>query len=297
MRPSTDSIACFVAAAKTLNFRAAARSVALTPAALGKRIQQLEDQLGSRLFERTTRHVALTAEGQAMLPHAQRLLEVAKDCVRAGRGVAGPAPVRLTVGTRYELGLSWVMPMLPALEQALPHLEVDLYFGSGPDLEARVKRFELHCAVTSRVFVDPVFDALRLIREDYVFVASPALLAERPFVRAEQAAAHTLIDVHPERPLLRYFRDAPEAPERLRFRATRVLGTIEAIRRTVLHGKGVAVLPLYLVQADVDAGSLLRIFPDVTLLFDYFRLMYRNDDPRVELYEALAAAMALQPLT
>ena len=154
-------MACFVAAAKTLNFRAAAKSVALTPAALGKRIQQLEDQLGRRLFERTTRHVALTAEGESMLPHARRLREVAKDCVRAGRGVAGPQPVRLTLGTRYELGLSWILPMLPFLKRGLPHLELDLYFGSGPDIEARVKGFAVHCAVTSRVVVDPVFQALR----------------------------------------------------------------------------------------------------------------------------------------
>ena len=296
MLPDLDSIRCFIAAAKTLNFRAGARAVALTPAAFGKRIQQLEAQLGTRLFERTTRHVALTKSGRAMWPEALRLVQVAEECVRAGRGESGPATVSLTIGTRYELGLSWLAPMVPILEAALPHVEVNYYFGSGPDLETRVKRFEVHCAVTSRVFVDPVFDALRLAREEYVFVASRKALEANAFDCPTDAAMHTLIDVQPERPLFRYFRDAPKAPSPVRFQGLRVMGSTAAIRLLVLAGEGVAVLPLYLIGADLDAGHLVQLFPEVPVLADHFRLMYRHDDPRVELYEQIAAVMSAQPL-
>ena len=55
--PSLDNLRCFVAAAQSSSFRAAARVVALTPAALGQRIKQLEEQIGVPLFERTTRRV------------------------------------------------------------------------------------------------------------------------------------------------------------------------------------------------------------------------------------------------
>ena len=70
--PSVDSLRCFCAAAKFLNFRAAARAVALTPAAFGQRIKQLEDQLGAQLFVRTTRSVRLSAAGLSLVPVAQR---------------------------------------------------------------------------------------------------------------------------------------------------------------------------------------------------------------------------------
>ena len=69
--PSIENLRCFDAAARLLRFRAAAKAVALTPAALGHRIRQLEDELGVKLFERTTRTVRLTAEGLAVLPHAR----------------------------------------------------------------------------------------------------------------------------------------------------------------------------------------------------------------------------------
>jgi DNA-binding transcriptional LysR family regulator len=54
MLPSLDSLQCFERAARLLNFRKAARAVGLTPAAFGQRIQKLEDQLGAKLFARTT---------------------------------------------------------------------------------------------------------------------------------------------------------------------------------------------------------------------------------------------------
>ena len=297
MYPDIDSIACFVAAARTLNFRAAAKSVSLTPAALGKRIAQLENLMGNRLFDRTTRHVALTASGEALLPQALKLLETAEACVTAGRRDAGPAPLRLVLGTRHELGMSWILPMLPTLNRVWPHIQFDLYFGSGPDLEERVKALDVHCAVTSRVFVEPVFEVIRLVREDYAFVGSDALLQRQPFDDAADAGAHTLVDVQPEKPLFRYFRDALAAPELPPFGSQRIMGTTAAVRQFILNGEGVGVLPRYLVEDDLRSGTLRRVFPSVELLFDHFRLMYRRDDPRAELYRNVAAVMGEQPLT
>jgi hypothetical protein len=66
--PSFESLRCFVEAARLLNFRAAARAVALTPAALGQRIAQLEAQIGQTLFHRTTRRVTLSEAGLAPPP-------------------------------------------------------------------------------------------------------------------------------------------------------------------------------------------------------------------------------------
>src|SRR5688500_3165651 len=118
--PSLDSLACFEAAARLLHFRGAARAVALTPAALGQRIRQLEEQLGVRLFHRTTRTVQLTEAGLALLPAARKALEAASECARAARGEVGPPPLELVLGTRLELGVSWISPQLGRLREAHP---------------------------------------------------------------------------------------------------------------------------------------------------------------------------------
>ena len=294
--PSIDSLVCFTEAARLLNFRAAAKRVALTPAALGQRIKQLEEQLGARLFERTTRSVTLTEAGLALVPRAQAAIAAAGDCIRAARGEDGLPPMELTIGTRYELGLSFILPMRRPLEAAHRGLTLNVYFGSGPDLLIRVRNREIDCAVTSARLNDPVLDSRRLHREDYVFVGATGLLERTPLKKDEDAANHVLVDVGGELPLFRYWRDAPGGGDRLKFSRLLKIGTGEAARRCILEGAGVGVLPRYMVEHDLAAHRLKVLFPKVPPLFDYFRLVFRSDDPRRSVFEAMAQTLLHEKL-
>jgi LysR family transcriptional regulator, glycine cleavage system transcriptional activator len=295
--PSLDNLRCFIAAARLLRFTKAARSVALTPAAFGQRIKQLEDQLGVPLFTRTTRSVALTEAGLALLPHAEQCLAMAALGVRAARGEIGPPPTDIVLGTRHELGLSWIVPQLDALTKERPWLNLHLAFGSAPDLHRHVRTLEIDCAVTSARIADPKLEGIRLHREDYVLVGAATLLTELPLRRPEHAARHVLLDISADLPLFRYWRDAAGAVEGVRFGRHTYLGTVAAIRRRVLDGAGVAVLPLYVVQHDLAVHTLRRVFPKVVLGHDHFRLVFRADDPRRVLFESLAASLARTPLS
>ena len=294
--PSLDSLACFEAAARLLHFRAAARAVALTPAALGLRIKQLEDQLGVKLFERTTRRVQLTEAVLTLLPVARRCLGEAEACVRAARGESGPPRTELTFGTRFELGISWLGPNLARLREAHPHVTLHLYFGSGPDLLDRVRRLTLDAAVTSARLQDPGLEGLPLHDERYVFVGAPALLDRVPFRRVEDARHHTLLDTDADLPLFRYLREAPGFGEMPRFAAVWRLGAGAAMKQQALAGRGVAVLPRYLVEGELQRKQLRRILPRLEPLSDRFRLVFRVDDPRRALYEALSATLREAPL-
>lgn len=291
-----DSLRCFVEAARLLNFRATGRAVGLTPAAVGQRIRQLEELLGVKLFHRTTRAIVLTEAGLAMLPYAERALEAGAACIKAARGDLGPPAMELTLGTRHELGLSWVVPALPKLRAAHPGLTLHLYFGSGPDLLLRVRSLDIDCAVTSSRLSDPKLEAVRLHEETYAFVGQHKLLADKPMRRSEDAARHVLIDTNEALPLFRYWRDAPGAFDSLAFGSVLRIGTISAIRQLVLQGEGLAVLPHYFVRDDLDAKRLARVFPRVKPLTDSFRLVYRADDPRASVYAGLAGTLRSWPL-
>jgi LysR family glycine cleavage system transcriptional activator len=292
--PSLDSLRCFVEAARLLRFREAARAVALTPAAFGARIKQLEEQVGTPLFTRTTRVVTLTEAGLALLPHATAALVSADRAMRSARGETKPQPIELVLGTRHELGMSWVLPQLLPLSKTLPWLSLHLYFGSGPDLLSRVRTAEIDCAITSSRFADPRLSAIPIHPENYAFVASKKLLARLPFSKPEHAKQHTLLDTSPDLPLFGYFRDASAA--KLRFEHIVRLGGIEAIRSRVIEQAGVAVLPVYLIQRDLKQGKLVRLFPRVKLQPDHFRMVFRTQDPRKAVFEKLAAQMARVPL-
>jgi DNA-binding transcriptional LysR family regulator len=294
--PSLESLRCFVEAARASSFRGAARVVHLTPAAVGQRVRQLEDQLGTPLFVRTTRHMELTARGLALLPVAREALEVAARCHVVASGEAQAFGGDLVLGTRHELGMSWLHPLLPKLAREQPALTVHLYFGSGPDLVARVATREVDCAITSSRLSDPALDAVKLHEETYAFVASPKLLAKTPLTRPEHAREHELFDVSAELPLYRYFRDAPGGLDSMRFGKVVRLGTIDAIRASLLGDRGVAVLPTYFVRDALAKKRLVRLFPKVKPLADHFRLVFRANDARRPLYQWLGARLAREPL-
>lgn len=294
--PALESLRCFVEAARLLNFRAAARAVGLTPAALSQRIAGLEAELGVELFQRTTRSVSLTEQALALVPAAQRTLAAAGECVRAARGQLAVIERELTIGTRHELGLSWLSPMLPALRTAHPGLTLHLYFGSGPDLSLRVRSLEIDCAVSSTRLTDPKLDSVRLHAESYVFVGQRKLLSRTPLRTVHDARRHTLVDSNASLPLFRYLRDAEGGIDSMRFARILHMGTIAAIHQLVRRGEGVGVLPEYFVRRDLQTRRLLRLMPKVTPLSDHFRLIFRADDPRRSLFAALGESMLRYPL-
>lgn len=290
-----ESLRCFVVAADRRSFRAAARIVALSPAAFSDRIKRLEQELGSLLFDRGPRFVELTLHGERLLPRAKACLDAAEGCRSAMLG-AERAPYDLVLGTRYELGLSWLVPLLGSLEERHPERRIHLQFGDTAALLSALRRDELDGFVTSARLATPGLSYARLHEERYVFVGSRRLLAERPLSRWEQSRHHTLLELSPDLPLFRYFLDARPGKEEWTFDAVRHLGTIGAVKARVLAGAGVAVLPEYFVRRELAQGKLTRLLHRVTMPVDWFRLVWRDNHPREAEFRELAGDLADAPL-
>lgn len=117
----------FLHAAKHGSFTAAAQRLDLTPAAVSKSVAGLEQSLGVRLFQRATRSLHLTAEGERFFAQAQaalNLLEQAADSVRGGSGVAGV--VRISVSNI--IGRHLLMPHVAELLERYPDLRLEIDF-------------------------------------------------------------------------------------------------------------------------------------------------------------------------
>jgi LysR family glycine cleavage system transcriptional activator len=293
-----DSLRCFAEGADTLNFRAAARRVALSPAAFSERIRRLEEELGAPLFVRTTRRIRLTEMGRQLLPQARKVLAELQRCRDLARGQEGPVPFTLTVGTRFELGMSWLCPSIGALQEARPERTVHLFMGDTPDLLSRVERGDLDAVVFSARIVSPRLTHAQLHPETYVFVGSPSASGGREAMSRRSAARHhTLVDVSADLPLFHYLMDALPDADPWTFARHEYMGGIGAIRHRVLEGAGVAVLPEYFVRADLEAGRLVKLLPEVELLRDAFRLVWRRGHPLEDEILALAHEMRERPLT
>jgi LysR family glycine cleavage system transcriptional activator len=287
-----DSLRCFDAAATTLSFRSAAARVHLSPAAFSDRIRRLEEELGVAVLRRTTRQVALTDAGQRLLPLARETL-ASSDRVRdAARAGDRPQPYELVIGTRYELGLSWLCPSLAPLSRKHPERTLHLFNADTPDLMRRLERGELDAVVASMRLTSPRLAYAALHPEAYALVS-----IDRCLHRREDARRLTLVDVSADLPLFRYLLDAFPDAEPWPFARTEYMGGIGNIRRRVLDGDGrVAVLPRYFIAPDVAAGRLVILLPRVRPRSDTFRLVWRANHPREAQLIELAAELRERPL-
>ena len=293
MLPSLDNLQCFLAAAEHLNFRRASRQVALTPAAFGQRIRQLEDQLEVQLFERTTRSVRLTPSGEALIPAAREALRAAQRCSEAVLELDQRA-LRLTLGTRFELGMSFIVPMIVELNELQPLWTVELYFGSGADLLEQLRSGVIDAVITSAPVARSEWHQEVLHAETYVFCASPSYLEKHPFLGAADAASHSLLDINHTQPLSRYLLSV--APP-MAFRDVRACGTAAAVCALVRDGLGVAVVPEYMVRGELASGALVPLLPDVELLSDAFRMLWRRGAPDEDTLATLAGYFRERPLS
>jgi DNA-binding transcriptional LysR family regulator len=124
----TQSLQAFMAVADTQSFSRAAEQLHLTQPAISKRIATLESQVGTRLFDRIGRRIALTEAGNVLLPQARRILLTVEDSRRALANLSGQVGGKLTLATSHHIGLHRLPPLLKQYTQRHPEVELDLHF-------------------------------------------------------------------------------------------------------------------------------------------------------------------------
>ena len=288
-----ESLHCFVAAAQLLNFRAAAKQVALSPAAFTDRIQKLEDDLDAKLFIRTTRQVRLSPQGEALLPQAMRTLAEAQKCHTS---IYRKTDLHLRLGTRYELGNSYVLPALEKLNTQYPHWKIHLVFRDSHSLFNGIQKGEIDAMITSARFTNNKVQSLPLHEERYCFVGAPGLLEKTPLNEKAQAQNHVLVDIAPALPLFQYLLHKDIRQQQWKFKENRYMGTISAMRYWISRGMGVGVLPEYYIHQQLQNKTLIQIVPDIPLRTDWFRLIWMKNHPREDVLQQLGSILQEEEL-
>lgn len=189
--PPLSSLRSFESAARLLSFSAAARELSVTPTAVSHQIRSLEDWLGVKLFERTTRSVRLTPAGRQYAPEVRdvfRNLQAATERISARDR---ERVVTVTVTTSF--ATKWLIPRLARFRDA--HPEVDVRISTqieSVDLER--EGFDMGIRYGSGNW--PGLDAVRLLSESVFPVCSPELLAGSiPLRTPADLGRHTLLHV------------------------------------------------------------------------------------------------------
>lgn len=292
-----DGLRCFVALARHTDASRAAQALGVSTAELRRAIAALERSLDRPLFEQAGDSATLTPDGRRLSPHAALCVEEADRCLDLFRETkVDHGRYELMIGTRFELGMSWLVPLLDDLRKNVPDRSIGLSFADGPELLRRLEAGEVDGMISSmRVESRTELASAQLHLERYAFVGAPSLLRTTPLREPRDTERHTLLDISPARPLFRYF-SAAQSESAWTFAQTEHLGTIAAIRARMLAGAGVGVLPLYFIRGDITDGSLVAVMPRRRLETDTFSLTWRSGNPQARALNALVSELKLHPL-
>ncbi len=128
--PGLQSLKAFDASARHLNFTRAAAELNVTPAAVSHQIKELEEAIGVPLFQRTSRHMQLTRQGQVLKPAIADALEGITRALQKLRQVENPTQVRVTVSP--SLAAKWLVPRLDRFLESVPGADVRIDVSSEP---------------------------------------------------------------------------------------------------------------------------------------------------------------------
>jgi DNA-binding transcriptional LysR family regulator len=250
----------FAKVAECRSYAGAARDLDLSVATVSRAVARLESRLGARVFNRTSRQLALTAFGTALLERATRLYCDAEEAEALAReqSASPRGTVRLAVPMAF--GMRWVAPTIPALLDRYPDLSLDLHLSDAP-VDLIGDGFD--AALRIAVLPDSSLAARRLCPVARYIVAAPAYVARYGMPKHPR-------DLDPTHCLAYALRAGSDV---WRFRkggkdaVVHPMGRLrvtnsDALLPVLLAGQAVAELPEFIAGEYLRDGRLVALMPD-----------------------------------
>ncbi len=252
-----DELAVFLAILDAGSLAAAARKLRRSPPAVTRALAALEERVGARLIERTTRRLSTTEAGRRLGEQARRVLSGYDEAVSE----PGAAEVRgeLRVTAPLVFGRRHVTPIVASFLDAWPEVRVELVLD---DRSLNLVEEGLDVAVRIGRLSDSSLVARRVGEVRRLLVASPAYLTRRGVPRAPaDLARHEVILASGAARSLDWRFAGPRGEEVVRVRPRLIVNEIDAVLLAVRAGRGIGRPLSYQVADDLAAHSLVRLLP------------------------------------
>jgi DNA-binding transcriptional LysR family regulator len=254
----------FVVVAEERSFSVAARKLHRTQPAVSQAIRRLEEELGDRLFDRSSRNGALTEAGALLLEHAQRLLRMASEAETAVRELQQVRRGRVVIGAN-EAAVHSVLPFVREYAASHPQVTVEVRRVPSRRIAADLLDRSMDFGVLTFQPAERGLQSIPLGDDELVMLAHPSHpLASRKRVSIEEVGRQVVIahnDPSPTRDRVLRVYERRHAKINIQI----ALPSLDGIKRAVEMGVGVAVLPRRCALTEIERGDLVAVkVPELT---------------------------------
>lgn len=253
----------FVAVAEHGGFSAAGRALGIPKSRLSKRVAQLEERLGVRLLQRTTRRFAVTEVGERFLTHCRAVLEEVQAAQDAVDELRAEPRGMVRVSCPVSLAQTVLAYLLPEFLAQHPKMQVRLLSSNRP-VDVIGEGFDLAIRVRDKLDTDANLVSRSFGRAASTLVASPALLNAfgRPSTPQEMALLPALSMREHEGAQIWELVDANGTHASVELHARLITGDFSVLLESARRGLGVALLPEFVCAPAISAGELEVILPE-----------------------------------
>jgi DNA-binding transcriptional LysR family regulator len=258
---SLSDIAVFVQVVRSGSFTSAAERLELSKSVVSKYVTRLEDRLGARLLNRTTRRLSLTEVGQTLFERSQHARDEIEEAEAEVSRLQGEPRGELRLNCPMSFGILHVAPLLPAFQARYPELNVDMVLD---DRQVNLVEEGYDLAIRIGELADSSLVARRLAPCRHLICASPKYLARHGVQRTPD-------ELQTHQALIYRYQDSPSewhliAPDgqslQVPIRASLQMNNSLALREALLQGAGLTLTPSFVVGADIRAGRLSQVLGD-----------------------------------
>jgi len=252
------SLRLFLRIAALGGVTAAAQDLSLSPASASARLVKLEETLGIRLFNRTTRSVSLTTDGEAFLPYAQQIIETLETGLSAVKGQGAEAEGLLRITMPGSFGRMYIIPALAEFHARHPLVSLDLRL-SDAVLDVVEGAYDL--IIRNAPLVDSSLIVRKLASDRRILVASPTYLERHGTPsRPEQLAEHKCVS------LADATRWTFENGQTVSVPQSFAIDDGEALRQMLELGLGIGIKSVWNASESLKSGLLVEVMPEFPLV-------------------------------
>jgi DNA-binding transcriptional LysR family regulator len=287
MLPDLEGLAVFAKVAELRSFAGAAAELGLSKPTVSKAVTRLEGRLGTRLFNRTSRRLALTDAGQQLLERASRMLSEAEVAESEARAQSAAPRGRVRLAVPMSFGLREIAPALPEFFAAYPQVSIDLHL-SDETVDLIGEGFDM--ALRIAALPDSSLLARRLCAVPRALVASPAYLkAHGTPKHPHELTQHVCLGyAYLPAPDVWRFRNRKGQEVTLRVEGPLRANNADALMPALLAGHGLAIQPEFLIRDELVKKKLVAVMGDWSLPEIALHLVLPPGGPRPARVEVMA---------
>lgn len=256
-----ESLELFLEVMRTRSFTNIARARGIAPSSVSRTITGLENELGIRLFQRSTRKLEPTEAAMVYFERISPILNELQSARQMATDLSEMPKGTLRVTASIVYGEMHIAPLLPEIAERYPSLTIELIL-TDAYLDLIEERIDI--AIRIGTLEDSSYIARRLKKMEFYICASPGYLAKhgKPDVPQQVTSHNCLLFPRTGYNLNWLFKDTVGKISDIPISGKCLITNSQAIRQCAMAGMGLALLPDWLIEDDIQSGLLVRLFAE-----------------------------------